>query len=402
MLILMQILVALLAYQQFRLSEQMELLEIAYHKNASVVNESRMNNDTRGLEQRLTRITQSGLENLRVEMAHQLETLNTSIRDLEIQISRRLSEQESSFYKNWKEIRDSDNNSRHRIHQIKNQVYQMYESLRFYLPQKRSQNKLSKTQFPLDSTDTFVNKITNFELQIPKKIELINPKGLRANLFPPMEMLEKRNYKIFKSDQGYLFFKGKGIQEHLGYQLTSLLLPKASIIRSSYLRKYQFNQEILDGTIQEFIPNLSAIESNNLHTISKAQLMHLYAYFLVDYILGNNDRDFLFSARTGKIYAVDTDASFDFKTQKWFESDSFLKTMLRQSHNDPQIREFLVKKQLEIQSISDDSIRKVFQQVQEKDRWDAPNGAKESLEIVILRKRKLGEFVNSLLTELTI
>ena len=81
MLILMQILVALLAYQQFRLSEQMELLEIAYHKNASVVNESRMNNDTRGLEQRLTRITQSGLENLRVEMAHQLETLNTSIRD---------------------------------------------------------------------------------------------------------------------------------------------------------------------------------------------------------------------------------------------------------------------------------------------------------------------------------
>ena len=226
MLILMQILVALLAYQQFRLSEQMELLEIAYHKNASVVNESRMNNDTRGLEQRLTRITQSGLENLRVEMAHQLETLNTSIRDLEIQISRRLSEQESSFYKNWKEIRDSDNNSRHRIHQIKNQVYQMYESLRFYLPQKRSHNKLSKTQFPLDSTDTFVNKITNFELQIPKKIELINPKGLRANLFPPLEMLEKRNYKIFKSDQGYLFFKGKGIQEHLGYQLTSLLLQK--------------------------------------------------------------------------------------------------------------------------------------------------------------------------------
>ena len=147
---------------------------------------------------------------------------------------------------------------------------------------------------------------------------------------------------------------------------------------------------------------MSAIESNNLHTISKAQLMHLYAYFLVDYILGNNDRDFLFSARTGKIYAVDTDASFDFQTQKWFESDSFLKIMLRQSHNDPQIREFLVKKQLEIQSISDDSIRKVFQQVQEKDRWDAPNGANESLEIVILRKRKLGEFVNSLLTELTI
>ena len=73
-----------------------------------------------------------------------------------------------------------------------------------------------------------------------------------------------------------------------------------------------------------------------------------------------------------------------------------------ESHNDPQIREFLVKKQLEIQSISDDSIRKVFQQVQEKDRWDAPNGANESLEIVILRKRKLGEFVNSLLTELTI
>ena len=41
-----------------------------------------------------------------------------------------------------------------------------------------------------------------------------------------MKMLEKRNYKIFKSDQGYLFFKGKGIQEHLGYQLTSLLLQK--------------------------------------------------------------------------------------------------------------------------------------------------------------------------------
>ena len=127
MLILMQILVALLAYQQFRLSEQMELLEIAYHKNASVVNESRMNNDTRGLERSDADNSIRFRKNLRVEMAHQLEILNTSIRDLEIQISRRLSEQESSFYKNWKEIRDSDNNSRHRIHQIKNQVYQMYE-----------------------------------------------------------------------------------------------------------------------------------------------------------------------------------------------------------------------------------------------------------------------------------
>ena len=72
------------------------------------------------------------------------------------------------------------------------------------------------------------------------------------------------------------------------------------------------------------------------------------------------------------------------------------------SHNDPQIREFLVKNSSKFNLLSDDSIRKVFQQVQEKDRWDAPNGAKESLEIVILRKRKLGEFVNSLLTELTI
>ena len=70
MLILMQILIALLAYQQFRLSEQMALLEIAYHKDASVANESRMNNDNRGLEQRLTRTTQSGLENLRIEMGH--------------------------------------------------------------------------------------------------------------------------------------------------------------------------------------------------------------------------------------------------------------------------------------------------------------------------------------------
>ena len=106
MLILMQILVALLAYQQFRLGEQRELLEIAYHKDASVANESRMNNDNRGLEQRLTRITQSGLENLRIEMGHQLEILNTSIRDLELQISHRLSDQESKFYENWKEIRN--------------------------------------------------------------------------------------------------------------------------------------------------------------------------------------------------------------------------------------------------------------------------------------------------------
>jgi len=402
MLILMQILIALLAYQQFRLGEQMALLEIAYHKDASVANESRMNNDTRGLEQRLTRITKSGLENLRIEMGHQLETLNKSIRDLEIQISRRLSEQESNFYKNWKEIRTSDNDSRRRIHQIKNQVYQMYESLRFYLPQKRSHHKLSKTQFPLHTTDTIVNKITNFELQIPNQMELIKPEGLRANLFPPLEMIEERNYKIFKSDQGYLFFKGKGIQEHLGYRLTTLLLPNSPIIRSSYLRKYQFNEEILDGTIQDFIINLSAIESNNLHTLSKVQLMQLYAYFLVDYILGNNDRDFLFSASSGKIYAVDTDSSFNFQMQKWFESGSFLKIMLSQSHNDPQIRQFLVKKQLEIQSISDELIREIFQQIQEKDRWDAPQNPKESLEILILRKRELDKFVNSLLVELTI
>ncbi|MEE2925165.1 MAG: hypothetical protein VX619_10335 [bacterium] len=398
----MQILIALLAYQQFRLSEQMALLEIAYHKDASVANESRMNNDNRGLEQRLTRTTQSGLENLRIEMGHQLEILNTSIRDLELQISRRLSEQESKFYENWKEIRDSDTESQRRIHQIKNQVYQMYESLRFYLPQKRSLYKLSKTQFPLVTSNTIVKKIDNFELQIPSKIELIKPEGSRANLFPPLEMLDKRNYKIFKSDQGYLFFKGKGIEEHLGYQLTTLLLPNSPIVRSSYLRQYRFNQEILDGTIQEYIINLSAIESNNLHTMSKVQLMHLYAYFLVDYILGNNDRDFLFSASTGKIYAVDTDASFNFQIQKWFESGSFLKTMLIQSHNDPQIREFLVKKQLEIQSVSDELIKEVFQQIRETDRWGAPQNAKESLEILILRKRKLGEFVNSLLVELTI
>ena len=45
---------------------------------------------------------------------------------------------------------------------------------------------------------------------------------------------------------------------------------------------------------------------------------------------------------------------------------------------------------------------KFFNRFKKEDRWDAPNGANESLEIVILRKRKLGEFVNSLLTELTI
>ena len=82
----------------------MALLEIAYHKDASVANESRMDNDNRGLEQLIDCTTQSGLENLRIEMGHQLEILNTSIRDLELQISRRLSEQESSFMKTGKKF----------------------------------------------------------------------------------------------------------------------------------------------------------------------------------------------------------------------------------------------------------------------------------------------------------
>ena len=124
--------------------------------------------------------------------------------------------------------------------------------------------------------------------------------------------------------------------------------------------------------------------------------------FLWIIFLGIMTRFSFFSANTGKIYAVDTDASFNFQIQKWFESGSFLKTMLIQSHNDPQIREFLVKKQLEIQSVSDELIKEVFQQIRETDRWGAPQNAKESLEILILRKRKLGEFVNSLLVELTI
>ena len=122
MLILMQILVALLAYQQFRLSEQMELLEIAYHKEASVANETRLNTDTRGLEQRLTRLTQSGQDNLRIEMGHQLETLNTSVRDLELQVSKRLTQQEFKFHENWEENRKANASSRKRVHEIKNQI----------------------------------------------------------------------------------------------------------------------------------------------------------------------------------------------------------------------------------------------------------------------------------------
>ena len=62
--------------------------------------------------------------------------------------------------------------------------------------------------------------------------------------------------------------------------------------------------------------------------------------------------------------------------------------MLIQSHNDPQIREFLVKKQLEIQSVSDELIKEVFQQIRETDDG-VHTKCKESLEILILRKRKL-------------
>ena len=61
-----------------------------------------------------------------------------------------------------------------------------------------------------------------------------------------------------------------------------------------------------------------------------------------------------------------------------------------------------IKKQLEIQAVSDEFIEKVFAQVQNQDRWDAPQEPKESLEIILLRKRKLNEFVNTLLVELTL
>ena len=402
MLILMQVLVALLAYQQFRLSEQMELLQIAYHKAASLANETRLNTDTRGLEQRLTRLTQSGQDNLRIEIGHQLKTLNTSVRDLELQISERLTQQESKFHENWEENRKANASSRKRVHEIKNQIYQMYESLRFYLPQQRSQMSLSQNQLPLTSFQISLPELYKLRLKLPNGLKLIDPKGSRADLFPPYEMLQERNYKLFKFDEGYIFFKGKGIQEHLAYQLTALLLPGFPVIRSGFLRNYSFEGETLEGTIQEYILNLSTIESNNLHTLSKVQLMQLYAYFLIDYVLGNNDRDFLFSPSTGEIFAVDTDSSFIFKMDKWFESGSFLKTMLKQTHNDPQIRKYLVKKQLEIQAVSDELIEEIFAQVQNKDRWDAPQNPKESLEIILQRKRKLSEFVNTLLVELTL
>ena len=323
--------------------------------------------------------------------------IDKDLRELKLVVEGSMDRKDKQFYEYRDQARAEYLSATRRVHHIQNQIFQLQNSLKFYLPQHSVQEHLLSMK-----GSPVVSLVLSGDLASSKSLKLFHPKGERAKLFPPKKLLEERNYHLLSDGRDYFFFKGKGAQEYLGYLLTGILVPAARQVKSLYLRDRTIEGKTLRGTIQEFIMNLSSVEAANLHTLPRAHRMQLFRFLLADYILANNDRDFLFSASENKIVGVDTDASFNFSNDDWFKKGGFFKTLIQITHNDPYVREFIVKTQMEIQAVPDKLLIQAFDLVAEDDAWDSPQGVQASRDLVLARKKKLGDFVEEILVQLTV
>ena len=285
---------------------------------------------------------------------------------------------------------ENAHNLRQNIISTENQVLFLKESLRFFLPQQRM-TSVQQALLSSQSQNTYVNEdVINLD-EIP--LNEIQKASRREKLFPVLAHIRDKGYRIFDDGNDILILKNKGVQEHLAYQLTSLFTPNANPVPSRYVTNLQIKDETLNGTLQKFLKNAKVVDSNHLHNLNVKQLQEIYRILLIDYMIGNSDRDFLYDSSRDLIVGVDVDESFNYNYDKWFTEESFFHKLLVVTNQDPVIEEWLIREQYRIQSIPDERIRIHFQNLPESAPWSPDLSTKECLEELINRKANLDKFV---------
>ena len=286
-------------------------------------------------------------------------------------------------------------NLRHNIISLEHQVLALQESLRFFLPQQR----ITSAQQALISSQSQTSYVTEDVIDLDEiPLTEIQKASSREKRFPVLGYIRDKGYRIFDDGTDILILKDKGVQEHLAYQLTSLFTPGANPIPSRYVTKLQLNNETLHGTLQKFLKNVQTLDSNHLHNLNVKQLQEVYRILLIDYMIGNSDRDFLYDSSRDLIVGVDVDESFDYNYDDWFSEESFFHQVLVVTNQDPVIQEWLIREQYRMQSIPDEYIRIHFQNLPESAPWAPELSRRECLEELINRKANLHKFVLKTLT----
>ena len=285
-------------------------------------------------------------------------------------------------YANWKI----------RLNSYRADLMQLRETMRFYLRESSIINEMPH------SKSTIPSLTTTSPPKLPSNLSHVSIDGEIKALFPGYDFLVEKKYLILKSDPGdYYLFKNRDFTEFLNYSLTSLLHPNGLRVDSYFLDGYLLENTRLTGTLQKYFLNAIPIDQQSLQMLPSNRSMELFSYLLIDYLLGNSDRDFLFYPAEDRIIAVDVDDAFQYeKPQKIYLENSIYYSLcgLYRFHRDLPAK--LAKEQLRLQSISELEIRAWFDQARGQ-RWEKEISIDDALLNLLARRKNLGGFIKEIL-----
>jgi|GEM_PF-1371950 len=375
-----------LSFFQYQTLKQINQLSDANNKlEAAVLTQSSIPGSS-GLKQEITNQGQV--------LQDRFEKLHSKMEDLEQRYSEFKEEVQLQVVSLSEDQSLSAQSLRKKILEIEHELFYMTESLRFFLPQLR----LSSAQLSALSSDVQNRIVKNGSVTLQERnLSEVGKESSRMERFPVLKFIQSKGYRLFHDGEEILILKDKGVQEHLAYQLTALFLPGENPVPTRYLYNYEYEGEVLHGTLQKFLQNVVMMESEQIHSMNQEQIQEVYRVLLIDYILGNQERDFLYSAKMAQVIGVDVDEAFDFEFDDWFKKETFYHQLLVVTAQDPVLQKWLVKEQYRLQQVSDEAIETLFRELPEKVLWDPVLARQECLEEVLKRKAKLGDFVKRIL-----
>lgn len=283
--------------------------------------------------------------------------------------------------------------NRVRIQSLRSELIHLRETMRFYLAEKNLIDQLPENK--LKSSPS--KKLDS--LSAPPNLSLANISPDRKDLFPGYDFLMGKDYKILSTpSDGYFLFKDKCFSEFLGYSLSNLLYPLGQSIDVYFLEDYSLGNNPVTGTIQQYFVGSEPITHRSIQMLPFKPTIEIFRYLLIDFMLGNADRDFLFLPRTNKIIAIDVDDGFDYQSKKkiYMENPIYY-TICGMFKSHDELPTILAKEQLRLQSISEEQIRVLFNLSKGK-RWELSISPEEALENLLVRRKNLKEFITAILT----
>lgn len=280
-----------------------------------------------------------------------------------------------------------------RIHSLRSEFINLRETMRFYLAEKSLIDQLPENKLKSSPPKKL------HSLSPPPNLSLAKISPERKDLFPGYDFLMGRGYKILSSQSdGYFLLKNRCYSEFLGYSLSNLLYPLGQSIDVYFLEDYSLENSRLNGTIQQYFVGSEPITTGSIHMLPFKRTIELFRYLLIDFMLGNADRDFLFLPRTNKIIAIDVDDGFDYQSKKkiYLENPIYY-TICGMFKSHPELPTILAKEQLRLQSISEEQIRALFHLSKGK-RWELSISPERALENLLVRRKNLGEFITAILS----